>query len=224
MFQALEDLQLFSPRAYWGLFALENESVWPLHFVVLVVFLLAVLCLLQGQRPQTRWVKLVHGAAWIWTGWHFVALRYGTIHWIVPWAAWGFYAEGILLSALSFAGQFSIERRGVVARAGLGLCTTAVLLWPILALLDGRSWREAEVFVVAPDPTAVFTLGILALFGPWRWRALLCVIPTSWLAFSAFTLFTMGAWQGWVVLAALVVGLAACTLPGRLTTSGAKGW
>ena len=68
---------------------------------------------------------------------------------------------------------------------------------------------------IAPDPTAVATLGLLALAAGSRWTALLCVAPALWLAVSALTLLTMGAWQGWAVLAALLAGLAARVLPPR---------
>ncbi len=86
----------------------------------------------------------------------------------------------------------------------------AFLAWPVLAPLDGRSWHEAEVLAVAPDPTAIATLALLALAVHGRWRALLCIVPALWLAISTLTLLTMEAWQGWAVLAALLAGLAAC--------------
>ena len=87
---------------------------------------------------------------------------------------------------------------------------TALFAWPAFALLDGRPWREAEVFAVAPDPTAFATLALIALAARSPWTALLCVAPALWLAISALTLFTMGVWQGWAVLGAFVAGLAAC--------------
>ena len=64
---------------------------------------------------------------------------------------------------------------------------------------------------VAPDPTAIATLAVLALALRSRWTAVLGIVPALWLALSAFTLLTLGAWQGWAVLAALLAGLAACS-------------
>ena len=212
---ALEDLLLFEPQVYWRLFALENESVWPAQPVVLAAVALLAFCFVWGRRPSGRWLGPVLGAAWLWTGWQFVALRYGTVNWVAPTLAWGFYAEAALLAALGLSGRLVFLRRGRRAWPGIALLTAAVLAWPALAPLDGRSWREAEVFAIAPDPTAVATLGLLALAERSRWTALLCVAPALWLAASALTLFTMGAWQGWAVLAALLAGLAAWAAPGR---------
>lgn len=206
---ALEDFLPFSPRAYWRLFALENEAVWPVQPLLLAAGALLVLLLSRGWRPSGRWFGPALGAAWLWTGWQFVALRYGTLNWAAPALAWGFYAQGALLTVLGLSGKLVLEGQARAARARIGLLATALLAWPLLAPLDGRSWREAEVFGVAPDPTAAATLALIALAARSRWTALLCVVPALWLAVSGLTLFTMGVWQGWAVLGALAAGLAA---------------
>ena len=217
---ALEDLLLFSPRVYWRLFALENEAHWPAQPVLLAAVALLALCFIWGRRPSGRWLGPVLGAVWLWTGWQFVALRYGTVNWAAPTLAWGFYAEAALLAALGLSGRLVFLRRGRGAWFGIGLLAAAVLAWPAFAPLDGRSWRDAEVFAIAPDPTAVATLGLLALAERSRWTALLCIGPALWLAVSALTLVTMGAWQGWAVLAALLAGLAAWAAPVRKPAGG----
>ena len=209
----LEDLLLFSPQVYWRLFALENEAVWPAQPVVLAAAALLALSLVRERRHAGRWLGPVLGAAWLWTGWHFVALRYGSVNWAAPTFAWGFYAEAALLAGLGLSGRLVFMQRGRGARSGLGLLVGAVLIWPLLAPLDGRPWREAEVIVIAPDPTAIATLGLLVLAERTRWTALLCIAPVLWLALSVLTLVTLGAWQGWAVLAALLGGLAAWAAP-----------
>lgn len=206
----LEDFLPFSPRAYWRLFALENEMVWPGQPLLLAAGALLILLLSRGWRPSGRWLGPALGAVWLWTGWQFVALRYGTLNWAAPTLAWGFYAQGALLTALGLSGRLVFERQARALRAGTGLLAAALFAWPLLAPLDGRSWREAEVFAVAPDPTAAATLALLAIAARSRWTTMLCVIPALWLAVSVITLFTMGVWHGWAVLVALVAGLAAC--------------
>ena len=206
----LEDFLPFSPQAYWRLFALENEAVWPLQPLLLAGGVVLVLFLSRGWRPSGRWFGLALGVAWLWAGWQFVALRYGTLNWAAPTFAWTFYAQGALLAALGLSGRLAFARRARAVRAGIWLLAAALFAWPVFALLDGRSWREAEVFAVAPDPTATATLALIALAVRGSWTVLLCVVPALWLAVSALTLFTMGVWQGWAVLGALVAGLAAC--------------
>ena len=151
----LEDLLLFSPRVYWRLFALENDALWPAQPVLLAAAALLALCLLRGWRPTGLWLGPMLGAAWLWTGWHFVALRYGTVNWAAPTFAWGFYAEAGLLAGIGLSGRLVFARRGVGAWFGIALLAAAALAWPAFAPLDGRSWHEAEVVALAPDPTAV---------------------------------------------------------------------
>ena len=225
---APEDFLLFAPRAYWRLFALENAAAWPAQILLLAAGLALVACLLRGPRPSGRWtgpalglaLGLVLGAAWLWAGWQFLALRYGAINWAAPMLAWGFYAEGALLATLGLSGRLDPVGRGKRAQAGIGLLAAALFAWPLLAPLDGRPWHEAEVFALAPDPTAIATLALLALAPRGRGTVLLCIVPALWLAVSALTLFTMGAWQGWAVFAALIAGLVAGTAPGRETAGG----
>ena len=212
---ALEDLLLFEPRVYFRLFALENGAAWPAQPVLLAAGGLLVLCLLTGRRPSGHWLGPALGAVWLWTGWQFVALRYGTVNWAAPALAWGFYAQAVLLAALGLSGRFAFAGRARNALPGVGLFAAALFVWPLLAPVDGRSWTGAEVVAIAPDPTAIATLGLLALAARSRWTALACVLPALWLAVSALTLLTMGAWQGWAVLAALLAGLGARSLPLR---------
>ncbi len=208
----LEDLLLFEPRVYWRLFALENESVWPAQPVVLAAAALLTLGFALDRRPSGRWLGPVLGAAWLWTGWPFVALRYGTVNWAAPTLAWGFYAEAALLAGFGLSGRIVFLQHGRSAWLGLGLFAAA-LVWPALAPLDGRPWNEAEVLAIAPDPTAIATLGLLALAERSRWTALLGIAPVLWLALSTLTLVTLGAWQGWAVFVALLAGLAAWAAP-----------
>ncbi len=212
---AVEDLLPFSPRAYWRLFALENEAVWPVQPLLLAAGLLLLTVLARGWRPPARWLALPLAAAWAWTGWQFVALGYGSLNWAAPALAWGFYMQALLLAALGLSGRLALLRRGRAARPGLALFAAGLLVWPALAALDGRSWREAEVAALAPDPTAIATLGLLALAPRHGWTALLQAIPALWLGLSGLTLLTMGAWQGWAALAAGLAGLAAWSAGGR---------
>jgi hypothetical protein len=85
----------------------------------------------------------------------------------------------------------------------------ALLFEPLAGPLLGRGWRQVEIFGVAPDPTAVATLGLLlAARGPGR--AVLMIIPVLWCLTTGAFLAAMDAPDAWVApgAAALAVGLA----------------
>jgi hypothetical protein len=82
----------------------------------------------------------------------------------------------------------------------------SILGYPILAPLTGRPWTTAEIFGVAPDPTAIASAAVLALVrGRIRW--LLLVVPVLWCAVAAATLWAMDAPESLAVLAAGLLAL-----------------
>jgi hypothetical protein len=62
-----------------------------------------------------------------------------------------------------------------------------------MAMLAGRPIEAAEVFAIAPDPTAIATLGLVSMApaGPAAW--LLLAVPLCWCVASGATLHAMGA-------------------------------
>jgi hypothetical protein len=75
-------------------------------------------------------------------------------------------------------------------RAGLGVFLFALLIVPLIGPLLGRSWTQAGLFGMAPDPTALATLGVLLFAGarPVWW---LFPIPVAWCVISGVALWVM---------------------------------
>ena len=147
-FRALADMLPFEPRVYWRLFQLENEALWPVQPLLLAAGAALLYGLLTDRRPSGRWLGPLLGAAWLWTGWQFVALGYGAINWAAPRFAWGFYAEAALLAALGLAGRLAFSRRGPGARAGVGLPPALWLALSALTLFAMDSWQGWAVLAV----------------------------------------------------------------------------
>ncbi|WP_088347222.1 MULTISPECIES: DUF6064 family protein [Rhodomicrobium] len=205
----LSDFLLFSPRVYYRLFELLNEALWPAQLLTIGA---GIALLYRMARPGPGGVRLtavVLGALWIWIAGAFFWDRYATINWSAAYMAPGFVLQGMLLiGAGVMAGQAANERpRGAGGIAALVLFGAAVLLYPWLAPLLGRSWQAAEIFGIAPDPTAIATLAFLALLsGRRRW--LLMALPLLWCAISAATLWTMGSAEFLVPLGGALAAVA----------------
>ena len=96
--------------------------------------------------------------------------------------------------------MFSVSE--ILVTAAKGLRRTPVFLFalavePLIGPLLGRGWRQIEVFGVAPDPTAIGTLGIAPLAAGRAGRVLL-VLPAIWCVISGVTLWAMEAPDAWV--------------------------
>ncbi|MDM0046133.1 DUF6064 family protein [Variovorax dokdonensis] len=157
------DFLLFSARTYQRMFESYNAQVWPVHVLALALGL-GVLTALALRRPSVSLTARVAfaslGVAWLWMAWAFHWQRYAQINWAATWFAAGFAVQGaLMLVAASFEWQRHDGARGW---AGLMLLGFAIVVQPWLTLaLTDRPWTEAELFGLAPDPTAIGTVGLL---------------------------------------------------------------
>lgn len=203
------DFLLFSPRIYWRMFELHNAALWPLHLATLAAGVAIVLLMLRRSPGHGLWVALILAALWAYVGWSFLWNRYAAINWVIAYVAPTFGLQALLLVVVAAARGLTFDRRDVAGRLGLLLAATGVFAYPLLSPLFGRPWTGAETFGIAPDPTAIATLGVL-LAASGRLLPLLFPIPLLLLLLSGLTLRTMGDPQAWVPF--LVAGAAVAIL------------
>ena len=189
----LSDFLMFSPRTYWRLVELYNRDFWPLQLPLLAAGL-AALWLAAVRRVQAfRWLAVALSAAWLWVAWAFLWERYATINWAAQYVALAFAAQAALLLAAGLVCGPASRPPGTAMRGFGGLLAVAGLLYPLVGLAAGRPWVQAEVFGLVPEPTALFTLGLLLLSGQpasRAGRALLFAIPLLCLLLGAATAWT----------------------------------
>jgi len=227
----LYDFLLFTPRTYYRLFELYNAAVWPAQVAAVALGLWLVwICARAPLTPSlsprasggrgggegrrgaggvgtvptvATWIL---GAVWLWTGIAFLGMRYAKINFAAKYAAWAFVVEAGLLAWTAIRGAFD-PPAGAIGRVGVGIVLFAVLIEPLSAPLLGRPLRQIELFGLAPDPTAVATLGALLALRPRR-RWLLMIVPVLWCAMTGLTLLAMSARDWWVAPAAGLLGVA----------------
>jgi hypothetical protein len=202
----LSDFLLFAPRTYYRLLERHNAAVWPGQLVALTLGLALLALLRRRERWQGRAVAGVLAVLWGWVGWSFVGTRYATINWAAGYLAWMFAIEAGLLVWIGARG--SLGFRAARSGAGLALFMAALVLYPMLAPLLGRGVGPAEVFGIAPDPTAVGTVGLL-LMADGGGRAALLAAPLLWCLLAGLTLLAMGSPEAGVPALAIVVAIAA---------------
>ena len=208
----LQDLLLFTPRTYYRLFELYNAAIWPAQVVALALGVALLVLARRASAASARAIAGILAAGWLWVAIAFHAARYATINTAAVYLAWMFGLEAVLLLWFGVArGRLAFGRpEDPGARIGLAIFVFALAVEPLAAPLLGRGWRPVEIFGVAPDPTAVGTLGLL-LGAKGRGRWLLIVLPALWCAITGATLFTMKAPDFWVApaIGALAVVVAA---------------
>lgn len=203
---SLSSFLLFSPATYYRLFELYNAALWPAHLPVLAAGATILLLMSGGEAWRGRIVAAMLAAGWLWIAWGFLLTRYSTINWAALYLAAAFALQAALLALLGvLAGKLRFGGPGF--RPGIALFVFALAVQPLIGPLIGRAWSQVEIFGLAPDPTAVATLGILAACRG-RARYILLVVPVAWCVVGGATLWAMEAPDAALPYAAAALGLA----------------
>lgn len=205
------DFLMFSPRVHERLIESHNMALWPWQLVALGIAVV-VLGLAWARRPEDgRYALGGFGLGLAWVAWSFLWSRYANINWAAGYAAPAFVAEALGLTALAVLSRKPLLplRRTLSATLAAALVCLAAFAYPLAAPLTGQSWRAAEVAGVMPDPTALATLGLVALVRSRAAAIALTPVPLLWSAYAAVTLFSLGAAEAWAVAAGLALFFAA---------------
>lgn len=215
---------MFSARTYDRLVERYNADVWPLQ-VLTVGAGLAALAMSWRARSALfgRIAAAILSGAWFWVAWSFQYRRFMTINWAAEYVAWAFAVEGAALFWLGVVlGRIGYRRDAaslrVVGVVGVGrvvgrvvvraIVLFALLGYPLIAVMSGRPWTQAEVFGVMPDPTVIATLGFLLLAH--RTPGWLMVIPVLYCAIAGAMLWALHVPTAWIapLIAVIALGCA----------------
>ena len=212
----LEDFIPFSARTYYRLFALYNARIWPAQLVAIAAGIGLLVLQRGGDAWRGRLTAAILAAAWTWVAWAYFAWHYATINWAAQYIALAFVLQAALLlwdGVVRRRLRIGHARRAR-GRLALGLFVFALAVEPAIGPLLGRDWRQIELFGIAPDPTVVGTLGIVATAdGAARWRLL--AIPAAWCVMSGATLWVLRADDALVPPAAAALAILIAAAPSR---------
>ncbi len=206
---SLSDFLLFSPQVYERLFVLNNQDMWPVQFIWLLLGAGALACAMRpgwsGAGAGAGAIVVIMGAAWLSVAAGFFSGRYLEINWLGAYIAPLAALQGAALLASGLWGRLRFAdfgNRRLPELIGIGVLACAIVAYPLLALAFGFSAAGAQVFGLTPDPTALATLGALALVSGWL-RFLLAIVPAGWCAFTALTLWTLDR-NDWLIAPGLM--------------------
>ena len=218
---SLQDFLLFDAAIYRDLFAQINARAWPVPVVGIAVAL-ACLGLAAGRHRRALPASAaLLAAAFATSAWLFFLGVYATINWAAIYPGWAFAAEaGLLLVASVVFGRSAQPRISLSALrllAGAAFVLYGLIVHPLAGWLFGRAADGLEWFALAPDPTALVAIGLLAVTVPHLRLALpLAALPLLWLAASAMTLWLLETpGEALLVAAVTIVGLVVLLLPAR---------
>lgn len=188
------DFLMFSASSYASLLERYHRDTWPLPLAMLAIGAGLVVAALRPTARTARWGTLVLAGTWTWVGWGFLWSRFAEINTAAVYLAMAFAVQAVLLAAAAWqAPRFGAPPP--VHWPATALIAAAVLLWPLAATQTGRSVWEVEVFGLAPEPTALATLGWL-MAARTRHRAGLALVPAVTLALGIGMLWLLYGPEG----------------------------
>jgi hypothetical protein len=201
---------LFSVEAYRALF---EEGNAPVHVALALAGGCIALALTARSAVMPAPVAARAALGLTAIGWavlaaDFMAVRYAAINWAAPTLVPVVAAQALLLAVIAVTGRgVAGPGSGLGAResVAVGLAAYAVVLHPLLPLVTGRPPVEAEIVALAPLPTAILTLGVVAATLGGSLRRLALVVPVALLVIEAAVLATLGLPTAAVPLVALAV-------------------
>lgn len=206
---SLSSFLLFSPRTYYRLFELYNADAWPLQLFTLAMGLAICARTIFATSWSDRVIATMLSVVWLIVASLYLLQRYDTINYAARYFAVGFALQAALLF---WAGVIRDRLRADsgdsgIRWIGLAMIIYAVALHPLIAPLSGRSWMQAEIFGLAPDPTVIATLGVIVAAARAHWH--LMVLPLLWCVISGLTLWAMESPEAPVIAAAGLLAVAA---------------
>jgi hypothetical protein len=194
----------FGEQAFFEVMARYNSDLWPGQLAFYALAIGTVPMLFSRHRLSDRFVSLSLAALWAWMG---VVYHIGYFSDINP-AAPAFGAAFIVAAGI-FAWEGVVRHRlrfrndALRPPIGLALLAYAMVGYPLLALLFGRSFPVVATLGL-PCPTVIFTLGALA-FLKRPYPRYVFAIPLAWTLIGSQASFLFGIHED---LGLLVAGAA----------------
>jgi hypothetical protein len=203
----------FTVEDFLDLFVRYNVAVFPAQWVLISSALFAVVLLLTRARWANEIAYAVLVILWLWSGLIYHVAFFAAINPVAYLFGALFVLEAVLLalSGLQPSECFFAVRFDWRDVAGVFLVLSALLLYPTLNFVFGHRYPAMPTFG-APCPTTLFTIGLLFWVKP-RPPAHLLVIPLLWSVVALSAAVSLGMYEDYLLLFALVGGVLAVITP-----------
>jgi uncharacterized protein DUF6064 len=175
-----------------------NRAIWPAQTVAYGLALLLLWIATNHRagavgRVGPRLLGVALAAAWAWIGLVFHLRHFAVINFAAPAYSALFLLQAALLAWSGVLRGCFVPRLagGPAGWVGFALVGYAIVGDPAFALIIGKGVAGARVVGLAPEPTALFTLGLL-LLADGRAPLHLAAIPVLWTLIAGATAWTLG--------------------------------
>jgi len=193
-----------------------NEIVVPVAAFTFVLGMVAVFLASSKPKHSGQIISFILSFLWMWSGVVFFILFYGLQEvvflnvtmpgvWYLSGVLWiiqslVFLFVGVFKASLSF--KLGSDRQSAV---GAVMIVYAMIIYPLIGLLTGRSYPEYPIFGVAPCPVTIFTFGMLQ----WTDRKIplfVAIIPLVWAFLGVMPVLALDVWADVGLILSGIIG------------------
>lgn len=195
----------FTIDQFMGVFETYNRAVWPAQIVAYILGITAVFFSLRQTRHSGRIISGILALSWLWIGIVYHLMFFAAINPAARLFGVLFIAQGLLIfwsgvirSRLSFS-----FRSTVFHWTGALFILYAMVIYPILGIIQGHGYPCSPSFGITPCPGTIFTFGLFLWTAP---PIYLLIIPFLWSIIGTFAAVTLSIREDFGLLFAGVVG------------------
>jgi hypothetical protein len=207
-----------------------NDLVLPVTILTYILGLSAVYLVSRRTHEASRFVPLILGSLWLWSGVVFNGIFFGPseveVSGITMTGMWYFAGvlfviQGILFimfGAIQKTLLFGLDVSSYSVVGGV-LVVYALAVYPLVGSMTGYAYPRYPVFGSAPCPVVIFTWGLL-LWITQRVPLSVAVIPFIWGILGIVPVLVMGIYADVGLILSGVIGLPLILLRNRSSRSG----
>ena len=168
----------FSIDVYIRVIERYAATFWPMSVIAFILAALVIILCLRPGAAGNRFVSYYLAVVWIWVG----AVYYGQFFTGLNWAAWIsagiFVIQGLLFAV--FSNQIDLAGRSI---SGIAFLLFALFGYPALGVWAGLDISAVPMVGFNPEPTTLFTLGVLILsLHKIGWRLILLPVLAAFIS------------------------------------------
>jgi hypothetical protein len=183
----------FTSSQFFEVFKDYNLAIWPMQIIVYLAGMMAVVFALWRTPYSRRAIWGILAFYWVWMGVAYHLLHFSAINRAAYIFGLLFLFQGLIFLWVGRAKpevSFLLPSKARAVVGGVFLLY-AMVLYPVLGILEGHAYPSAPMFGVAPCPTTIFTFGLL-LWTDHKVPSFLLVIPFLWSLLGLSAAITLG--------------------------------
>lgn len=209
------DMTPYDRRGWLRLIESYQQDFTYLPWLSLLFSAILAIFIFRPRPNAPRFALVLLASSWLWCGWVFQMQYHANLNWAAPQFTWVFSAQAALLVLVTLFSKTLSWRFEVRKYQWPSLLILLMaLLYPLIGLVEGRSFSQTEWVGLMPTPTTLATLGVVILLtGRWTW--LLLPIPVIWGLVSAAFTWRLELFEPYILAVALMLCVLSYLAVGR---------